>query len=260
MPKRNPAEFFLALAVGPTRAAAISGDLLELAANRSRLWYYTLYLRTLFALTWRTPAAFLIACAAFTALYQLNVHFLNPWGSAHRGISNIPHAYIIRSLTFINYQLWFLAPFAAFKYGLRDRITRFTLAAALVGMCAYYFIALPNFPLAFTVLALCTLTGLLLSARRRSAVIAVTTTTVVGAIVLLNLHFLAHLYTWIDEHKPLNHTSHFVFFETGYAFPHTLFWIVTWTIAVLNMLALAFVYARLHRLLSRPATHRKQIA
>lgn len=41
MPKATLAEALLARITGPTRAAAILGDLLELSATRGRLWFWT---------------------------------------------------------------------------------------------------------------------------------------------------------------------------------------------------------------------------
>ena len=41
----------------PTRAAAIIGDLTEMAATRGRLWFWAAYPRTLISLGWRTPVA-----------------------------------------------------------------------------------------------------------------------------------------------------------------------------------------------------------
>ena len=45
----------------PTRAAAIYGDLTEMAATRGRLWFWAAYARTLFALTWRIVLALFVA-------------------------------------------------------------------------------------------------------------------------------------------------------------------------------------------------------
>ena len=54
----NLSEALLARLTDPTRAAAIYGDLVELAASRGRAWFWLAYLRTLATLLWRTPTAF----------------------------------------------------------------------------------------------------------------------------------------------------------------------------------------------------------
>jgi hypothetical protein len=257
MPKRSLAEFFLARAVGPTRAASISGDLLEIAATRGRLWYYTTYIRTLVALTWRTPAAFLLACVAFTILYKFNILFQYPWP---RGVFEPHHAYIVKTLIYVTFQLWFLAPFAVVKYGSRDRLAQFTFGTTLILTCAYHYLGVPGFRLVFVIFVLLTMAALLLSVQWRGPLIALTATAAVGVVTLLNLQNLAHLYCWVYEHKALNATTHYHYFETGYAFDHPTFWIVTWIIAILNMLVLSFVYSRLHQRLSRPTSRQSQIA
>ncbi len=50
MPKPTPAEWLLARLTEPERAAAIYGDLTEMAATRSRLWFWTNYFRALISL------------------------------------------------------------------------------------------------------------------------------------------------------------------------------------------------------------------
>ncbi len=61
-------EWLLARVTDPTRAAAMLGDLTEMAATRSRLWFLTEYIRTLISLGWRTGgSAFILAfvCVRF---------------------------------------------------------------------------------------------------------------------------------------------------------------------------------------------------
>ena len=257
MPNRNLAESLLARAIGPTRARAVFGDLLELAATRGRLWYIATYLRTLIAFTWRTPAAFLIAFITFYVLYRSNV----TWYFFGRGAPlMLRHPYIAATLFNVILQLWFLVPFAAVRYGVRDRFVQLAFAASLIASCACGCIAVAGLSVVLTVLTLLAIAALLVSARWRGALMALSATIAVGVVTVLNLGYLAHIYCWIYEHKPLNATSHYTFFDRGYAFPHTIFWIVTWSIALLNMLVLSLVSSRLHRYLLAPSSREAEIA
>ena len=252
MSNRNLAEFLLARAVGPTRASAICGDLLELAATRGRLWYWTAYIRTLVTFTWRGVLAFLVALVTFSVLYRMNTMVLHPGsGGALLCRAVLPHPYVRTAIGYVTYQLWFLVPSAMVRYGVRDRFVQLGLAFALLASCAFYCIALPVLPLALAALALLTLAAFATSARWRGQAVALAAAIAVGITIYFNLEYLAHLGCWMYEHKPLNATSHYGYFETGYAFPYTLFWTVTWTISLLTMLALSLVSSQLHRFFSR---------
>src|ERR1019366_375463 len=61
LPSTSPAESILALFAGPDRAAAILGDLTEMAATRGRAWFLTAYARTLVSFTWRIVLALVVA-------------------------------------------------------------------------------------------------------------------------------------------------------------------------------------------------------
>ena len=60
MPNTSPAEALLTLIAGPDRAAAMLGDLTEMAATRSRLWFWTSYARTAISVGWLTGGSALI--------------------------------------------------------------------------------------------------------------------------------------------------------------------------------------------------------
>jgi hypothetical protein len=87
----------------------------------------------------------------------------------------------------------------------------------------------------------------LTSPKWRGAFLAVALATFGTMLIDLNLQNLAHLATWIVEHKPLNETSHYHYFELGYAFPRTLFWIVSWAIWTMEMISMVFLCSSLHR-------------
>jgi DNA-binding PadR family transcriptional regulator len=247
MPKPPATEWLLARLTDPTRAAAILGDLVELAATRGRLWFWTTYARTLISLGWRTPLAFVAGCASLAALYQLWGFYSHHTPFAWRAWA-LP--YIHEPVIYLALQLWFLVPFAVVRYGFEDRLVRVGLPVLLMATGAILSVPLLSALLAAGSIAAIA-ASLAYTGSRRSAITLVATVAV-GAFTLLNLLFLAHMACWIDEHKPLNASSHYRFFETGFAFSHNLFWMVVWAIALLNMLVLTFACSRMHRRLMEP--------
>src|ERR1035438_3158138 len=69
--KTSPAESLLALFAGSDRAAAILGDLTEMAATRGRLWFVAAYARTLFSFTWRIVLALFVADIGRQMIFDL---------------------------------------------------------------------------------------------------------------------------------------------------------------------------------------------
>jgi hypothetical protein len=124
MSKRPFAESLLALTAGRTRAAAIYGDLLELAATRGRTSFWRGYCSTLISLSWRPLAAFSAGTAVFVVLYESL--FMGLWFFA------MDHPHMGESFGDATFQLWFLVPFAAVRYGIRDRPVQVAFTALLV--------------------------------------------------------------------------------------------------------------------------------
>jgi len=124
----TPAESFLAQIAGPTRAAAIMGDLDELAANRGRFWFWIAYIRTLVSLGWRTLAAFVVGFTSFL----LMMSFLGVWMRIPKAIDNMAFGSTHNALTFLSTaflsifasSLWFAAPYAFLRFGHRDRMVQ----------------------------------------------------------------------------------------------------------------------------------------
>jgi hypothetical protein len=158
MPKTKPAitapEWLLARLTTPDRAAAILGDLTEMATTRGRLWFFAAYARTLFSLTWRIVLALFVADIGRELMFNLaNIYFhVSPptWRT-----SNAP--YLLNHtgplLACIMSTLWFALPFAAVRYGLRDRFVQLTFAIAAGTTVAFLFI-----PWASPICAVATLT------------------------------------------------------------------------------------------------------
>ena len=138
------AEVFLALITDPTRAAAMMGDLTEMAATRSRLWFWTAYVRALISLGWRTPFAFVLAIVAkrfiVRAILPFDVnHRVSHLADAGRFGSYHPQIRIITwNLTMVLARwLIFALPFAAVRFGLRNRLSQLTSALFLFALPVY---------------------------------------------------------------------------------------------------------------------------
>ena len=139
-------ESLLARLTTPDRAAAILGDLTEMATTRGRLWFWMVYARTLAILSWRIIVAVVVAMS----LYQLlgNTLFHAHMRHAPPG----PHLPMLLIFWFEPSFPWFVLPFAVMLYGLRDRFVHLTAIAALGTTIAFLF--LPRFSFAGVVITL----------------------------------------------------------------------------------------------------------
>ncbi len=140
MPNPHLAESFLALFAGRTRAAAILGDLTEMAATRGRLWLAAAYLRTVVSLTWRIVLALFAAEFCREFIFDAFHIYLQHAPAAWRASSG-PYLSLLNSsgplLACIMSTLWFALPFAAVRYGVRDRFVQLTFAIALGTTAAF---------------------------------------------------------------------------------------------------------------------------
>jgi len=144
MLKPSALEFLLALIAGPARAAAILGDLTEMAATRGRLWFLAAYLRTLFSLTWRIVLALFIADIGREVIFNLFHLYIRHTPAAWRDATGSWLNLLNGSgplLACIMSTLWFALPFAAVRYGLRDRFVQLTFVVAMGSTVA--FLAIP---------------------------------------------------------------------------------------------------------------------
>ena len=228
----NLPESLLALVAGRTRAAAIMGDLTEMATTRGRLWFFAAYARTLFSLTWRIVLALFIADLGREFIFNLaNLYFHvtpptwrttnGPYLLSHMG----PFFACILST------LWFVLPFAAVRYGLRDRFVRLTFAVALGTTVAFLFIPWASFTFAAATLALAAATLLSKTWRKPLGILIATGITGVLAIALINglgIHQRHH-----PGSRALAGYLSMLSFQTG-------------------LLTLAFLCSRLHRRLLEP--------
>jgi hypothetical protein len=142
----NLAESLLARLTDRTRAAAIMGDLTELAATRGRLWFWIAYTRTLAVLSWRIVLTLVVSMSLYQLLGNTVFH-------AHRQqVPQGPYLPMWLIFWFEPAFPWFVLPFAVMLYGLRDRFVHLTAIVALGTTIAFLF--LPQFSIAGVVIAL----------------------------------------------------------------------------------------------------------
>jgi len=140
-----PAEWFLSQDIGKERAAAIMGDLEELATTRGRLWFWAEYIRTLMSLGWRTGgSAFILAMVCMRLFYRIVLPLLMNHRITHLrddGLFSVlsTHARIILFNYLINAArlLIFALPFVVVRFGLRNRLTQLTCALLLIAVPVY---------------------------------------------------------------------------------------------------------------------------
>ncbi len=143
MPKTTPAEWLLARLTTPTRAAAIFGDLEELATTRTRLWFWTTYARTLITLGWRTPVALVCALVSMRFALQIIQRLANlmPYHLSDAGLfgeQDMHLSLILWNIPLVIAQcMAFAAPFALVRFGRRDRLTRLCGVLILVTIPVY---------------------------------------------------------------------------------------------------------------------------
>jgi len=234
MPKPSISESFLALVAGPDRAAAILGDLTEMAATRGCLWFAAAYLRTLFSLTWRLVLALFVADVGRQLIFDLFHLYLRISPAAWR--TTLSPAFLNSSgplLACIVSTLWFTLPFAAVRYGLRDRFVQLTFAVAVGATVAFLFIPWASLPVAAATLALAAAALTSTTWRKPFEVLACTAAAgllMIGAADAVRLRILVAL---AHDHRVLAGNAYALLFQT-------------------SLLALAFVCSRLHTLLLDP--------
>jgi hypothetical protein len=255
--RTTAAEWLLARITTSDRAAAILGDLTEMAATRGRLWFWFAYTRTLITLGWRTLVGFVIAFVSGTFLYRV----VTGWLLNHRVHSLMHHGIYFRyyvhvqffafNLTMLMSQaLFFVIPFVLIRFGLRNRLTLLA--------CALFLIALPFYTLSFLLMEVSTIlcalaiaAALLLPLWRRPLIVLAATC--IPTVALRILRFLwtggqiygLHIFRW------------HVFFDYFWRFPiiFTLYRTTSFTLA-----AVVCLYLSRRLLQRRPSASDRTIA
>jgi hypothetical protein len=207
MPNTSPAEWLLALFAGSERAAAIMGDLDELAATRGRVWFAAAYARTLLTFTWRIVLALAVAMAGrqifVNSFHDYMAHTPAAWRDTTGSWLDLLN-YSGPLLAFITSTLWFLLPFAAVRYGRRDRFVRLTFAVAVGTTLAFLCIPGASLLCAVATFALAVVAFASPIWRKPLAVLLCT-----GAAGLLALVAVNTIDSALLSHYPTLWTSHF---------------------------------------------------
>jgi len=141
----NLPESLLGSFAGRDRAAAIYGDLVELAATRGRAWFWMAYARTLMALTWRAQAAFVISVVSVRTMcfvYPRWVQFQLQHLAAGMHINMFFGQLAVASgpcLNLIAMCLWFVLPYVWLRFGRRDRLTQLACVLCLSTLSVFGF-------------------------------------------------------------------------------------------------------------------------
>lgn len=238
------AEWLLARFADPTRAAAIMGDLTEMAATRGRLWFWTAYTRTLVSLGWRTPVAFIFAIVGTSFIFGVVSWWPMSWLSHHKRHAWM-YAQIHPHISLFNWilcrlmvqALFFALPFVLIRFGLRNRLTQ--LACALLLITLPIFILSPS-PLMldifiiFSVLAVAV--ALLLPLWRRPLIVLAATC--IPFVAMHPFFFLWFLTTVGVKQIPVS------FFSWG-GKHHALYYIYEMTSFALAAIVCLYLYRRL---------------
>jgi hypothetical protein len=130
----NLPEWLLARLTDRDRAAAILGDLTEMAQTRGRLWFVAAYARTLFSFTWRIVLALFVADIGRQMIFDLFHLYIGHTPAVWRSATGSWLDLLNSSgplLACIMSTLWFVLPFAVIRYGRRDRFVQLTFAVAV---------------------------------------------------------------------------------------------------------------------------------
>ncbi len=243
MPNTSPAELFLALFAGPARAAAIMGDLAEMAQARGRVWFIAAYTRTLFTFTWRIVLALFVADVGRQLAFDTFHLYMRITPAAWRNatgswIDLLNHTGPL--LACVMSTLWFALFFALVRYGRRDAFVRLT---ALVTAGAFIaFLAIPWVSLAAAAATLALACAAFLSHSWRKPFEVLAWTGAAGLLALAAFTILSRQF--LSQHPAIAHSlsSHplaanaLVFSFQG------------------SLLLVAIVCSRLHKLLLQPRT------
>jgi hypothetical protein len=143
MLKTTPAEWLLARVTDRRRAAAILGDLTELAQTRGRRYFWIAYARIFVALAWRSPVALVCALVSMRFALRIIVWLANlmPYHLSDAGLfgeEDMHLSLILWNIPLVMAQcLAFAAPFALVRFGRRDRLTRLCGVLILVTIPVY---------------------------------------------------------------------------------------------------------------------------
>jgi len=205
------AEWLLKRAAGAERGRAVYGDLIEMAATHSRLWFAAEYLRALIRLGWRTPVAFTCGFAAFQLLGSLMGFWLTHMPGAWRDHLLPLLASVGPALAAVTVALWIGIPFLIVRYGARDRMVHLALVLLALDTAAFLYIPWLSFACAIAA-AILPVASLCSRTWRKAAIIlvpvllggAATFACALAAIALMTQYAMQHLHPGLlIYHSPI---------------------------------------------------------
>ena len=241
MLKPSLPESLLALFAGRDRAAAMYGDLTEMAATRGRLWFFAAYIRTLISFTWRIVVALFVADIARQFIFDLFHLYMRHTPAVWRDATGSFVDLLNLSgplLACVMSTLWFALPFAVVRYGRRDPFVRLTAVVAAGTTIAS--LAIPWISLLAATAVLALAGAAFLSSRWRKPFEVLTWTSAAGLLSLAAFTVLSRRF--LSQHSAIAHGlgSH----------PHAVDAMVFSFQG--SLLLVAIVCSRLHRWLLRP--------
>jgi hypothetical protein len=161
------AEWLLARFLKRDRALAIVGDLQEAALVKGGAWFWRSFVGVLVATAWRPVAGYVMAAfgGGYLGYRILMAFFLSTLQHPPTRIQRVWGS----SLAFPIALLCFVALYGAFRFGLRDVVTRVAAAYAVLGAVADYFWWQTTVPLVVLGLAATLLVASLFDRRARRA-------------------------------------------------------------------------------------------
>jgi hypothetical protein len=244
MPQTAPTEWLLARIAGRDRAAAILGDLAEMAATRGQLWFWMAYARILVRLGWRSPVALVAGFAGFAFFMSFLTFWMLHTPPAWRNASRI--FMVTGPLTAImTVPLWFALPYGAVRYGFRDRFVRLACVLFLTSTTVlFYPPALSPYFASAAVLAVAA--SMILRAWRRPMIVLAATVAAGMTALVVSFNLLSKVY-----HPYVPDPGTF----------HLRGWIIIRLTVAFALWIAAMVCSRLHHwLLQRPAASDRTIA
>jgi len=183
------AEWIVSRFTSKKRAAAIVGDLLELATQKGRLWFWFSLAGIVVSLAWRRLLAFAAALCVYLAAFSASF-----WVTYRHHRFTIPdqHWRTVWGVIFLASNcLWFILVYAAIRYGVRDRVTQLLLALSLLIAAGLYCWERPTILLACIALTTCVLAAAASNNKLRRGLLVLAVLMVNAGIFLLTANLIA---------------------------------------------------------------------
>jgi hypothetical protein len=195
------AEWIVSRFSSKKRAAAIVGDLLELAPQKGRLWFWFSLAGVVVSLAWRRPLAFAAALCVYFAAFipSFLVNYLH-----YRFTIPDQHWRTVWGVLFLASNcLWLILVYAAIRCGVRDPVTQLLLALSIPVTVGLYCWERPTILVACIALTVCVLAASALNNKLRGGLLIILVVLMVNAGILLLTAGLIALYQRFPHPAPM---------------------------------------------------------